>query len=171
MRSFTILFVAIVLAASAVGCKWSFGSNTEVSNSSSNSNRSRTNSNSSDDDYASSSPTPDPDRDMTPLSLSVSDMVEGSGDEENVGRMATVTGGVLENISSDQLRIRGPYNVGAAFYCKGDFSEYMSMASKVESLSQSGKSPKVTVKGIYKIATTGSGGELNPCVLSDIEKP
>lgn len=81
-----------------------------------------------------------------------------------------MTGGVLEEIRSDSLLIRGQYG-GSAFYCYGDFTEYMSMADKVKSLGYSGKSPKVTVKGVYKIASVGTGGELNPCVLSDIQKP
>lgn len=169
MRSLTIPLIAVVLAASAMACKWSFGSNAETSNTSNASNRSSSNAN-TDDDYTSSSPTPDPDRDMTPLTMSVSDMVEGSGDEDKVGRMVTVTGGVLENLESDALRIRGSYG-GYAFYCYGDFDDYMSMSDRVKSLAASGRSPKVTVKGVYKIATVGSGGELNPCVLSDIEKP
>lgn len=169
MRSFTTLFAAAVLIAVALGCNWSAGTNTNSNSNANASNTANRNSNSSDD-YTSSSPTPDLARDTTPLSLTVSDMVEGSGESEYVGRLTTVSDGVLENIDSDKLRIRGAYG-GSAFYCYGDFTDYMSMADKVKSLSYSGKSPKVTVKGMYKIATIGSGGELNPCVLSNIEKP
>jgi hypothetical protein len=101
--------------------------------------------------------------------MDIAEMVSGSGDEEMVGRMVTVTGGVLENIDSTTLRIRGAYG-GQAFYCYGDFTDYLSMSDRVRSLSQSGKSPKATVKGVYKISSTGTGGELSPCVLSDIQK-
>ena len=158
-----------VLVAAALGCNWNFGTNSNSSTNSNASNTANTNRNSSDD-FTSSSPTPDPNRDMTPLDMTVSEMVEGSGDTDKEGRRVTVTGGVLENLDSNALRIRAPYG-GAAFYCYGDFIDYMSMSEKVRSLAQSGRSPKVTVKGIYKVASVGTGGELSPCVLSDIEKP
>ncbi|HEV7700027.1 MAG TPA: hypothetical protein VGO43_07345 [Pyrinomonadaceae bacterium] len=169
MKYSSILLVAILLLALVLGCKWGFGGNTETANNSNNTNRSSSNRD-DDDDLASSSPTPDANRDITPQTLSVSDMVEGSGDEDKVGRMTTVSGGVLEKLESDSLLIRAPYG-GAAFYCYGDFDEYMSTSERVRSLAASGRSPKVTVKGVYKIASVGTGGELNPCVLSDIEKP
>lgn len=173
MRYRSIVLIAVVLIATAVGCKWNFGSESGASNNSNanNSNRSSANANTNtDDEDTSSSPTPDPDRDMSPTTMTVSEMVEGSGDKDMVGRMVTVSDGVLENIDSDKLRIRGAYG-GAAFYCNGEFSDYMKMADRVRELSQSGRSPKVTVKGLYDIATVGSGGELSPCVLTDIEKP
>ncbi|MBV9242013.1 MAG: hypothetical protein JO314_08390 [Acidobacteria bacterium] len=174
MKYLSILLVAGVLGLTAIGCKWSFGSNVDASNNSSNTNRSSTNRNSDDDNYDyprnSSSSGSNSSSDMTPISMDVSEMVSGSGDQDKVGRMVTVTGGVLENIDSDKLRIRGEYG-GAAFYCYGDFSDYMSMADRVRALSQGGRSPKATVKGMYKIASIGTGGELNPCVLSDIQKP
>ena len=173
MKYLSILLVATTLGAAALGCKWGFGSNADASNNSSNANRASTNNNSSyDDDYASNSNSysgSNSSRDMTPTSMDISEMTSGNGDEDMVGRMVTVTGGVLEDIQSTTLRIRGAYG-GSAFYCYGEFSDYMSMSDRVRSLAASGKAPKATVKGIYKVASTGTGGALSPCVLSDIQK-
>jgi len=174
MRYLSIFFVATVLLAVVLGCNWSFGSNSNSTSNanSSNGNRSSAYSN-SNDDYAYGSPAPDSNsdsaRNMTPTTMDISEMTSGSGDKEMEGRMVTVTGGVLEHIDSTTLRIRGAYG-GYAFYCYGDFSDYVSMASRVDSLSQSGHAPKATVKGVYKVSSTGNGGELSPCVLSDIQK-
>ena len=173
MRYLTILLVATVLAAAALGCKWSFGSNADVSTNSNNSNRSPSNNRNSDDDdndYSSNSNSSSSNsaKDLTPKSIDVSEMTSGS-DKELEGRLVTVTGGVLESIDSDKLMIRGQYG-GAAFYCYGSFTDYLSMADRVRSLSQSGRAPKATVKGMYKASTVGTGGELDPCVLTDIQR-
>ena len=176
MRYLSMLFVASIMFAVVLGCKWDFGMgmdpNWNANKNSNSSNRSNTDRNGNDDynDYK-SAPSPDSNsaQDMTPTTMDIDEMVSGSGDKDMVGRMVTVTGGVLEHIDSTTLRIRGAYG-GAAFYCYGDFADYMSMASRVDSLSQSGHAPKATVKGIYKVASVGNGGELSPCVLSDIQK-
>jgi len=171
MRYPSILLVAAVLAIAALGCKWSLGSNADSSYNSNNTNHSNANRNSNDDDYSSNSTSYSSNsaKDMTPTTIDISEMTSGSGDKDLEGRMVTVTGGVLENIDSDKLRIRGEYG-GYAFYCYGSFTDYLSMADRVRSLSQSGRPPKATVKGLYKISSTGNGGELSPCVLTDIQK-
>lgn len=155
-----ILILLLAVSLTACGSAATNGnannSNSKNSNTTSASNSSETNSNS---DVA---------KDMTPLDLSPADMAYGEGDKEKVGRMVTVKGGLLEKVSYNSLLIRDPG--GRAFTCNGDFSEYTKMADKVESLAAQGKAPKATVKGVYKIASVGTGGELSPCVLADLEK-
>lgn len=161
-----LLVMITFLTAVLTGCGGASGGNTAANNSNSKNANTANVSNSSSSSETNTNA--DASRDMTPLALNVSDMVEGSGESQNVGRMATVTGGVLDKISYDSLLIRQPG--GRAFYCYGDFGDYTSMASKIESLSAQGKAPRATVKGIYKIASVGSGGELSPCFLTDLDK-
>ena len=106
-------------------------------------------------------------KDMTPLTMTVSDFI-GSYDASKEGRMVTVTGGLLENIAYNALRIRNGSS-GYAFYCNGSFSDYTKMSPQIDSLSQQGKSPRATVKGIYKKGV-GSGADLESCILTDLEK-
>jgi pectate lyase len=105
-------------------------------------------------------------KDTTPLNMNVSDMIV-TVDSEKVGRMVTVTGGQLDKISYNSLLIREPG--GRAFYCYGDFGDYTKMSAKIDSLSSQGRAPGATVKGIYKVASIGTGGELSPCVLTDLK--
>lgn len=58
---------------------------------------------------------------------------------------------------------------GYAFYCYGDFSEYMNGAAKIDSLRQESKSPVATVKGTYKKGN-GNGADLGPYVLLNLGK-
>jgi hypothetical protein len=156
-----------VLCATVLTACGSMGNNATANNSanSKNNNGQTTTSNVSETNAnASASPV-----DTTPLTMTAFDMVNGDGEKDKEGRMVTVTGGQLDKISYDSLLIRTPG--GAAFYCYGDFSDYTKMADRIESLSAQGKAPGATVKGIYKVATVGTGGELNPCVLTDLVKP
>jgi hypothetical protein len=105
-------------------------------------------------------------KDMSPLTMPVSDIVVNY-DPEKEGRTVTVTGGRLEKMERNSLLIRD--GAGPAFYCYGDFSDYMSGAPKIDQLQQQGKPPVATVKGTYKKGN-GSGADLGPCVLMDLGK-
>lgn len=107
-------------------------------------------------------------RDMTPVSLDVMGML-GSYKPGYEGVKTTVSGGRLDAISYGSPMIRDNIG-GAGFACEGSFSEYMSMAPKIDSLRQSHKSPEVIVSGIYTRSRSGTGATLSSCILVDLKK-
>lgn len=105
--------------------------------------------------------------DLAPITVSAGEFLRYY-DEENEGRIVTVTGGQLEEISYSSLRIRD--GGGYAFTCNGSFSEYMSMKTTIDDLRYKNRSPTATVKGVYAKATYDNKATLNSCVLTDIQK-
>lgn len=166
MKTTMILIVAIAFSTMFIaGCNFSLGNGSNASNSN-NSNKAANASNSSNSSSETNKDNVADNKDKPPVTMSISEFLS-SNDKDNEGRMVTVTGGQLDEISSDSLLIRdGP---GYAFHCYGSFSEYMSTKTKIDSLREQHRSPGATVKGIYKMASYGSP-ELGPCVLVDLVK-
>ena len=106
-------------------------------------------------------------KDMTPMTMDISEFM-GTFDVSKEGRMVTVKGGQLDAISYGTLTIRS--SSGYAFSCSGSFSEYMSMAPKIDSLRQSHRSPEVVVEGKYAKSSYDNSTALSSCILVDIKK-
>lgn len=103
---------------------------------------------------------------LPPTSMDIYDFI-GVYDADNEGRIVTVTGGLLEEISYNSLLIRDGSSF--AFSCEGNFSEYMEMKTRIDDLRYKHKSPVATVKGIYSKDSSGKP-TLKSCVLTDIKK-
>jgi ABC-type Fe3+-hydroxamate transport system substrate-binding protein len=159
----TVMLVVVVVVLSACGRSAETSSTNSSNSTSANSSNSSSSSSSSSPELTKKDSEP---KDTTPLTMTVSDIV-GNYDESKDGRMVTVTGGLLEEMKRDSLLIRN--GASSAFYCYGDFSQYMDGAPKIDSLRQQQKSPVATVKGIYKKGN-GYGADLGPCVLMDLGK-
>ena len=90
-------------------------------------------------------------------------------DPSRDGRTVTVTGGQLDTLTSSSLLIRDGSG-GSAFYCYGSFSDYMSTATKIDSLRNEHRSPIAIVTGKYNSKGYASGPELQSCVITDLKK-
>lgn len=115
---------------------------------------------------AQTSPTAEPKKDLPPTSMYISDFLS-SYDQANEGRIVTVTGGNLDEISYTSLLIRD--GSGYAFHCNGSFSDYMDMKTTIDDLRAKHRSPQATVKGTYAKGP-GSSPDLSNCVLTDVKK-
>lgn len=130
-------------------------------------------------------PTDSPDslepKDTSPVTISASGLIDeakssSSGMEKYRGRMMTVTGAELWEIQYSMLHIGAKYGSYSSGYiiCSGSFSEYMPYSSKISDLKRQGKSPGATIKGTFSKVVMDAGYtqvHLDPCVLSDLEKP
>lgn len=114
-----------------------------------------------------------------PLTLSASGLLQDANnmttrmDSIYKDRMITVTDGKLWEIGSTELRIGSSTGSSGSIVCVGSFSEYLPYSSKISELSQQGKAPGATVKGMYSRIESNSGNPkvyLDPCVLSNLEK-
>ncbi len=153
-----ILVMAVAFAFALSACGGSSSSN--------DSNAKNSNGSPSPSPSSSLAAEKDQGKDLPPTSMDVAEFL-GSYNKENEGRIVTVTGGLLDQISYNSLLIRN--GASYAFYCNGDFSSYMEMKTRIDDLRYKGKSPTATVKGIYGVDSNGSPS-LSGCVLTDIKK-
>lgn len=156
MKIFTVIFIALTLSACG-----------GLANSANN-----TNSKSSNGSSASPSPSgslasdKETGADLAPTTMSVSEFMTYY-DKANEGRIVTVEGARLEEISYSSLSLRD--GSGYGFSCGGSFSEYMEMKTRIDDLRYKNQSPIATVKGIYTEGTNGKPA-LKSCILTDIKK-
>lgn len=101
-------------------------------------------------------------KDTSPITLAADEFRS----KEHLGRTVTITGVELRGIYNTALEIKADL---VEINCVGDFSSYMASADRVKELRLQNKSPKATIKGIYKEYENGKA-KIEPCVLSDLEK-
>lgn len=101
-------------------------------------------------------------KDMSPVTVTADEFRT----KENIGRPITITGVELVGIYSTSLEFKANM---AEIKCDGDFSSYMSSADRIKELRLANKSPKATIKGVYKEYENGKA-VIKPCVMSDLEK-
>ncbi|MFT3742914.1 MAG: hypothetical protein QM785_01345 [Pyrinomonadaceae bacterium] len=105
---------------------------------------------------------------LEPTTMSAYDVVGLNYKKEDEGRIVTVTGGKLEAIEYDSLRIS---DINGGFYCTGSFSEYQSMKTRIDDLRYKHQSPTVTVKGQYtKSSYSPDRVSIKNCILTDLKR-
>lgn len=101
-------------------------------------------------------------KDTSPLTITASEFKS----KEHIGRAVTISEVELRGIYNTSLDIKADM---VEINCVGDFSSYMASADRVKELRTSGKSPKATIKGVYKEYENGKA-KIEPCSLIDLEK-
>lgn len=100
--------------------------------------------------------------DTTPLNI----VAEEFKTKEHVGRTVTISGVELKAIYATSLEIKANTQT---ISCQGDFTSFMPSKDRIAELSSAGKSPKATIKGVYKEYENGRA-VFSPCAISDLEK-
>lgn len=118
---------------------------------------STTSGNNSNNSGANSAP-----KDTSPITLTADEFRS----KENIGRPITITGVELRGIYATSLDVKANL---AEISCVGDFSSYLPSADRIKELRLQNKSPKGTIKGVYKEYENGKA-KIEPCALTDLEK-